>query len=140
MATSDQGALTLVPGVGKKTAERLMVEMRDVLREWRPDLALATGEAPSPDIAEVSRNRLVQDAESALIALGYKPPEAARDRQSPPARRWSGGRAASRQAGAGDQCRTAEAGLAARWQSRTAAPHPARAKAASCRRSSPPGR
>ena len=39
---------------------------------------MATGEAPSPDIAEVSRNRLVQDAESALIALGYKPPEAAR--------------------------------------------------------------
>ncbi|HQY70869.1 MAG TPA: Holliday junction branch migration protein RuvA [Pseudomonadales bacterium] len=75
---NDASALVKLPGVGKKTAERLMIEMRDVLREWRPDLALAKGEAPAPDIAEVSRNRLVQDAESALIALGYKPQEAAR--------------------------------------------------------------
>ena len=74
----DASALVKLPGVGKKTAERLMIEMRDVLREWRPELALAKGEVPPPDIAQASRNRLVQDAESALIALGYKPPEAAR--------------------------------------------------------------
>ena len=75
---NDASALVKLPGVGKKTAERVMIEMRDVLREWRPDLALAKGGAPAPDIAEASRNRLVQDAESALIALGYKPQEAAR--------------------------------------------------------------
>ena len=75
---NDASALVKLPGVGKKTAERLMIEMRDVLREWHPDLALARGAAPAPDIAEVSQNRLVQDAESALIALGYKPQEAAR--------------------------------------------------------------
>jgi len=70
---NDTSALVRIPGVGKKTAERLIVEMRDRLREWRPDLAVA-----APDIAAASRNRVLADAESALIALGYKPQEAAR--------------------------------------------------------------
>jgi Holliday junction DNA helicase RuvA len=75
---NDTSALVKLPGIGKKTAERLMIEMRDVLREWRPEFALGKGEGPSPDIAAVSQNRMVQDAESALVALGYKPQEAAR--------------------------------------------------------------
>ncbi len=74
----DTNALVRLPGVGKKTAERLMVEMRDALREWRPEFAHARGGAPAPDIVAVGRNRLVHDAESALVALGYKPAEAAR--------------------------------------------------------------
>lgn len=75
----DTSALVRLPGVGKKTAERLMVEMRDVLREWRPESAPGRDGAPaSPDIAAVGRNRLVHDAESALVALGYKPSEATR--------------------------------------------------------------
>ncbi len=74
----DTSALVRLPGVGKKTAERLMVEMRDALRDWRPEFAPARPGAPAPDIAAAGRNRLVQDAESALIGLGYKPPEAAR--------------------------------------------------------------
>jgi holliday junction DNA helicase RuvA len=75
---NDSSALVKLPGVGKKTAERLMVEMRDRLREWRPELAVTGAAAPGPDIAQTSRNRMVQDAESALIALGYKPQEATR--------------------------------------------------------------
>jgi Holliday junction DNA helicase RuvA len=75
---NDTGSLVRLPGIGKKTAERLMIEMRDVLSEWRPELAPAKGEAAAPDIAAASHNRMVQDAESALIALGYKPQEAAR--------------------------------------------------------------
>jgi Holliday junction DNA helicase RuvA len=75
---NDTSALVRIPGVGKKTAERLIVEMRDRLREWRPDLAAARGAVAVPDIAAASRNRVLADAESALIALGYKPQEAAR--------------------------------------------------------------
>jgi Holliday junction DNA helicase RuvA len=75
---NDTSALVRIPGVGKKTAERLIVEMRDRLREWRPDLAAARGSVAAPDIVAAGRNRMLADAESALIALGYKPQEAAR--------------------------------------------------------------
>lgn len=69
-------ALVQVPGVGKKTAERLIVEMRDRLRDWS---AAADGPIPAPVKAVVtSENQIVADAESALIALGYKPVEAAK--------------------------------------------------------------
>lgn len=74
---NDASALVRIPGVGKKTAERLIVEMCDRLREWRPDLAAVRG-VPAPDVAAAGRNRMLADAESALIALGYKPQEAAR--------------------------------------------------------------
>ncbi len=70
----DSAALTRVPGVGKKTAERLVVEMRDRVKDWQgmslsPD-AIASA-APSADDA-------LKDAISALVALGYKPQEASR--------------------------------------------------------------
>jgi Holliday junction DNA helicase RuvA len=70
---ADLAALTRLPGVGKKTAERLVVEMRDklervgVLAEGSRR-AVPASAAPAPD----------QDAVSALIALGYKAPEASR--------------------------------------------------------------
>ncbi len=67
-------ALVALPGVGKKTAERLLVEMRDKLKDWlgQLDATVVTigGAAAGPDMAA--------DAESALIALGYKPAEASR--------------------------------------------------------------
>lgn len=67
-------SLVRLPGVGKKTAERLIIEMRDRLSTWAGAEASAlTG------VAEVSaRNHIVQDAISALIALGYKPQEASK--------------------------------------------------------------
>jgi len=71
----DAASLTRIPGIGRKTAERLIIEMRDRLQ------ALATGQsfeirgptgtgapAPSPQA----------EAFSALVALGYKPPEVTR--------------------------------------------------------------
>ncbi len=67
----DSGRLTGVPGVGKKTAERLVVEMRDRLLDWQPARARAApGVGAAPDA--------VGDAISALVALGYRPPEASR--------------------------------------------------------------
>ncbi len=70
----DSAALTRVPGVGKKTAERLVVEMRDRVKDWQgvslsPDAVSTAGE-PAADA--------LKDAISALVALGYKPQEASR--------------------------------------------------------------
>lgn len=67
----DTARLTALPGVGKKTAERLIVEMRDRVVFGSDDttLTLATG-ARATDAAS--------DAISGLIALGYKPQDASR--------------------------------------------------------------
>ncbi|WP_126453667.1 Holliday junction branch migration protein RuvA [Sulfuriflexus mobilis] len=73
---SDAAALTRLPGVGKKTAERLIVEMKDVLKKWQAEGG--EGVSTSPVSALVKPNDAVADAVSALIALGYKPPEASR--------------------------------------------------------------
>jgi Holliday junction DNA helicase RuvA len=72
----DAAALTRLPGVGKKTAERLIVEMKDVLKKWQAEAGEDT--STSPVAALVKANDAVADAVSALIALGYKPPEASR--------------------------------------------------------------
>ena len=70
---ADHAALTRLPGVGKKTAERLVVEMRDKLDGV--GVATAAGAAPGAPRAPGGAD---QDAVSALIALGYKAPEASR--------------------------------------------------------------
>ncbi len=68
---NDAERLTKLPGVGKKTAERLIVEMRDRL-----------GNLPK---TTTQKNKTINvyttpadEAVSALISLGYKPPEASR--------------------------------------------------------------
>lgn len=71
---SDTRALTRLPGVGKKTAERLAVEMRDRLDDWQGGSVAPTAVSAPEDGAQDA----VRDAVSALIALGYKPPEASR--------------------------------------------------------------
>ena len=71
----DTAALVKLPGVGKKTAERLVVEMRDRLADWggAPVSAGEGGGTAQPDVINP-----VEEAVSALIALGYKPNEASR--------------------------------------------------------------
>jgi len=71
----DAAALVRIPGIGKKTAERLIIELRDRLKDHdspsstTPSLAASTsGSSNSP----------VSEAVSALVALGYKPQEASR--------------------------------------------------------------
>src|SRR5690606_8439100 len=71
----DTAGLVRLPGVGKKTAERLLIEMRDRLRDWHAD-GVAVGEGAARLPAGAADHRL--DAESALIALGYKPQEASK--------------------------------------------------------------
>ncbi len=74
--THDVSVLTKVPGVGKKTAERLLLELKNRLDA----LADIAGSGLSVVIAEGSRTaRAVEiEAEDALVALGYKPADAAR--------------------------------------------------------------
>lgn len=64
----DIGRLVRVPGIGRKTAERLLVEMRDRLKEL----------AVEPDGVSAAAAGAEHDAMSALVALGYKPAEATR--------------------------------------------------------------
>lgn len=74
----DLTQLTKIPGVGKKTAERLLVEMKDRLKNWDVDIP----ETPTADMMalqaeddEPLTQRLdpQEEAIAALIALGYKP-------------------------------------------------------------------
>ena len=69
----DALALTRLPGIGKKTAERLIIEMRDRIGELA--LGPATGAGAKAPVAAASPT---EDAVSALVALGYKLPEASR--------------------------------------------------------------
>ena len=72
----DVKSLTRLPGVGKKTAERLVIEMKDRLKEWAPAAAAETanGAAATGTVA----SSILGEAETALVALGYKPVEASR--------------------------------------------------------------
>ena len=73
----DISSLIALPGVGKKTAERLLIEMRDKLKDWlaRSGDGEVTGEGRVTGPVPVD---IVADAEGALIALGYKPQVASR--------------------------------------------------------------
>jgi holliday junction DNA helicase RuvA len=76
----DTTALTRVPGIGTKTAQRLIVELRDRLDTIGAGFAAApapAGTAPTPGAAGSPPGALA-DAVSALIALGYKPADANR--------------------------------------------------------------
>ena len=70
---NDTATLVRLPGVGKKTAERLIVEMRDRLNHFSTDSADSSVTGPAGRQTDT-----VREAESALIALGYKPQEAAK--------------------------------------------------------------
>lgn len=70
----DSKALTRLPGVGKKTAERLIIELKDRLEKElleKGNISKLSGSASAP--AKVERQaHPVNDAVSALISLGYK--------------------------------------------------------------------
>lgn len=72
----ESSALVKLPGVGKKTADRLIIEMRDRLKGWS-SAAVSVG-ANNQSTGTGSSHSLKQEAESALIALGYKPQDAAK--------------------------------------------------------------
>lgn len=73
VATKDVAALVRVPGIGKKTAERLLIELQDKVESLGVGIA-STGVALN-EPEEISAR---SQAEEALAALGYKPAEASR--------------------------------------------------------------
>lgn len=81
MQREDVVALTRIPGVGKKTAERLIVELRDKLQaaeeltEDPLDFQLSGESLP---VSQDDQKQAREDAESALLALGYKPAQASK--------------------------------------------------------------
>lgn len=68
--SDDVASLVKVPGVGKKTAERLLIEMRDKIADLVPSDSITPKQHMASDITA--------EAESALAALGYKPQDAAK--------------------------------------------------------------
>ncbi|MBF8222038.1 MULTISPECIES: Holliday junction branch migration protein RuvA [Halomonadaceae] len=76
----DIKSLTRLPGVGKKTAERLIIEMRDRFPHWTGDEGggLEALEAAAAGQGAAPQSDPLADAEAALVALGYKPAEAAK--------------------------------------------------------------
>ena len=69
---NDSEAMVRMPGIGKKTAERLMIEMRDKMIEWGSDDNVGS------DLSSQTKSSFTKDAEIAMINLGYKPQQAAR--------------------------------------------------------------
>jgi Holliday junction DNA helicase RuvA len=73
---NDVATLVKVPGIGRKTAERLLIELRDRVRqEDSGHDAVASAVVQQALLVERS---IEEEAESALIALGYKPQDAGR--------------------------------------------------------------
>ncbi|AZZ97751.1 Holliday junction branch migration protein RuvA [Pseudoalteromonas sp. R3] len=74
----DSSTLVKIPGVGKKTAERLVLEMKDKLKNFGHDLLTPFSDdailAPQED--PTVANTPEDDALAALLALGYKPAQA----------------------------------------------------------------
>ena len=66
---NDVATLVKLPGVGKKTAERLVIEMRDRLGD------IETSASPHSAVTSATTG-IVEEAESALIAFGYRPQDA----------------------------------------------------------------
>jgi Holliday junction DNA helicase RuvA len=69
LRTSDVARLTRIPGVGKKTAERLVLELKDKVQN------LSGAEEPAPAGPAAATK---EDLASALVHLGYSRPEAER--------------------------------------------------------------
>src|SRR6476469_6888452 len=66
IARGDARKLSTIPGVGKKTAERMCLELRD-------KLVLPSARTTTP---AVPRDNIVDDVQSALVNLGYRPKDA----------------------------------------------------------------
>ncbi|NQY65665.1 MAG: Holliday junction branch migration protein RuvA [Alteromonadaceae bacterium] len=76
----DVTSIVKIPGVGKKTAERLLIEMRDRLKDWQMQISTpATDAAPASsnfDLTFIHANNTKGDAINALVSLGYKQAQA----------------------------------------------------------------
>jgi Holliday junction DNA helicase RuvA len=74
----DRARLERIPGIGKKTAERILLELRDKLGAPADAEEVGHAEAQAPDAAPGSPEALEADALSALVNLGFAPDVARR--------------------------------------------------------------
>ncbi len=70
----DAKALTSAPGIGKKIAQRIILELRDKLGAEVPNLAVGSNAATAPSVSAAG-NSAVADAMAALTVLGYSSAE-----------------------------------------------------------------
>ena len=75
---NDESGLVRLPGIGKKTAQRLIVEMKDRFDDWKSDVSDNTDGDFTESGNLSNEQNLIKESISALIALGYKPVEAAK--------------------------------------------------------------
>ena len=73
VSTADVASLTRLPGIGKKTAERIIMELRDKLA----DISMGSGGSSIPAGTPVSTDPATE-ASHALTSVGYKPAEVSR--------------------------------------------------------------
>lgn len=82
VAREDVTSLVKIPGVGKKTAERLLIDMRDRLKNWTavdlftPQSDIAARESLDVAFSTISATSATEEALSALLSLGYKTSQA----------------------------------------------------------------
>jgi Holliday junction DNA helicase RuvA len=68
IVTSNIPVLTKTPGVGKKTAERIVLELKTKLAQWRDFITVTTPNSPS---SLLPSREIIEDLEMTLVALGY---------------------------------------------------------------------
>jgi len=61
--SENSGLISTIPGIGKKSAERLIIELKDKVLDLGCDVSLSL---------DTASNDIIQEAESALVTLGYK--------------------------------------------------------------------
>ena len=67
----DETALTLAPGIGKKIAQRIILELKDKVSKESAVMAKASGFVPPRDIGQAGAGSKQRDAAAALAVLGY---------------------------------------------------------------------
>ena len=72
LSQGDIHKLSAIPGIGKKTAERLVLELKD--KVCRLDLS----SVPAAELREIPTGDVMDDVASALLNLGYKEPQVRR--------------------------------------------------------------
>ena len=72
VVSSDIPALTKTPGVGKKTAERIALELKSKLAQWQD---MADVAIPIPNDAKIPKPEIREELEMTLLALAYTPEE-----------------------------------------------------------------
>ena len=74
----DLATIVKIPGVGKKTAERLLIEMRDRLKDWQAGGDLSSTDSFSLNVQQSDTyvNNAKGDATNALVSLGYSQQQA----------------------------------------------------------------